>query len=268
MREPMWPRAGLMRRLLLLATSLILFVSSDIVPTSPRGCSSCCSGCGGSLSDATSICQEHAFLRRRDRKELATEVMGTPCCARGTSASLAFLRPMPLQLRGGDGGSGGRDRDMRDREASRGYHPGDFNSPGTAMAPGQVVDARWIGDGQWHPATLGVQRRPGLWQVKFVGYEDDGWQDTARKDIHVERYTMRRSMQPRGQGKRKFQITAQSRRPNKHNIELNQRILSMKNMHELCALIGASSAEFNHVNMATAFRKVLQCCVGESLQNL
>jgi hypothetical protein len=124
----MWPRAGLMRRLLL-ATSLTLVVFSDVVPTSPRGCSCCFSGCGGSLSDAASVCRAHALLHRRD--ELATEVISTPSCARGTRASLAALRrQMPLQLRGGDGGGGGRDRDMRDREASRGSHPGDFNSPG------------------------------------------------------------------------------------------------------------------------------------------
>ena len=146
-REPMWQRAGLMRRLLL-ATSLTLFVSSDVVPASPRGCSSSCCGCGGSLSDAASICRAHALLRKRDLKELATEVRGTPSCARGTCARLAALRQMPLQLRGGDGGGGGRDPDMRDREASRGYYPGDFNRPGAAMAPGQVVKARWSGDGR------------------------------------------------------------------------------------------------------------------------
>ena len=69
----MWPRSGQMRRLLL-ATSLTLFVFSDEVPTNPRGCSSCCSGCGGSLSDSTSVCRAHAVLRKRDRKELATEL--------------------------------------------------------------------------------------------------------------------------------------------------------------------------------------------------
>ena len=130
MREPTWPRPGLMCRLLL-ATSLTLFVFSGVVPTSLRGGSCCCCGCGGSLPDATSVCQAHALLRRRDRKELIRKVMGTPSCVRGTSASLAALRrQMPLQLRGGDGGGGGRDRDMRDREANRGSHPGDFNSPG------------------------------------------------------------------------------------------------------------------------------------------
>jgi hypothetical protein len=84
MRELMWPRAGLMRRLLL-ATSLTLVVFSDVVPTSPRGCSCCFSGCGGSLSDAASVCRAHALLHRRD--ELATEVISTPSCARGTRAS-------------------------------------------------------------------------------------------------------------------------------------------------------------------------------------
>ena len=146
----MWPRAGLMRRLLL-ATSLSLFFFSDVVPTSPRGCSCCCSGCAGSLSDASSVCRAHALLRRQDRKDLDTEVMDTPSCARVTSASLAALRrQMPLHLRGGDGGGGGRDRDMRDREVSSGYHPGDFNSTGGAMlldrslTPGGAVMASGI----------------------------------------------------------------------------------------------------------------------------
>ena len=102
MRELMWQRAGLLRRLVL-ATSLTLFVSSDVVPTSPCGCICYCSGCGGSLPDSTSVCRAHALLRQRDRKELATEVWGTPSCARGTSASLAALGRMPLQLRGGEG---------------------------------------------------------------------------------------------------------------------------------------------------------------------
>jgi hypothetical protein len=90
----------------------------------------------------------------------------------------------------------------------------------------------------------------------------DGKTQCAKTYVRKDRYTMRRSMHPRGQGKRKFQITAQSRRPNKHNIELNKCIVKMKNMHELCALIGASSAEFDHVNVATAFRKVLQLLRG------
>jgi hypothetical protein len=35
-----------------------------------------------------------------------------------------------------------------------------------SMAPGHVLEARWRGDGNWYPATLGVQSRPGQWQVK------------------------------------------------------------------------------------------------------
>jgi hypothetical protein len=139
MREPTWPRPGLMCRLLL-ATSSTLFVFSGVLPTSLRGGSCCCSGFCVSFSDATSVRQAHAFLRRRDRKELTREVMGTPSCARGTRASLAALRrQMPLQLRGGDGGGGGRDRDMRDREASRGSHPGNFNSPGGTRKDAQCA---------------------------------------------------------------------------------------------------------------------------------
>ena len=39
---------------------------------------------------------------------------------------------------------------------------------------------------------------------------------------------------------------------------LNERIKSITSMQELCDLIHASSTEFNHVNVATAFRQVLQ----------
>jgi hypothetical protein len=39
---------------------------------------------------------------------------------------------------------------------------------------------------------------------------------------------------------------------------LNKPILSIANMQGLCDLINASSTQFNHVNVATAFRKVLQ----------
>ena len=51
--------------------------------------------------------------------------------------------------------------------------------------------------------------------------------------------------------------TKQHRWPNK-NIELNKRIQSITNVQDLCDLIRSSSAEFNHVNVATALRKVLQ----------
>jgi hypothetical protein len=39
---------------------------------------------------------------------------------------------------------------------------------------------------------------------------------------------------------------------------LNKPILSIANMQGLCDLINASSTQFNHVNVATAFRRVLQ----------
>jgi hypothetical protein len=42
------------------------------------------------------------------------------------------------------------------------------------------------------------------------------------------------------------------------NIALNKRISSIDSMQELCELIHASSTQFNHVNVATAFRRVLQ----------
>ena len=46
--------------------------------------------------------------------------------------------------------------------------------------------------------------------------------------------------------------------PQKLNVELNKRILSIDSMQELCDVIHASSAQFDHDNVATAFRQVLQ----------
>jgi hypothetical protein len=53
----------------------------------------------------------------------------------------------------------------------------------------------------------------------------------------------------------------QHHRPKKQNIDLNKRIQSIScitNIQELCDLIRSSSAEFNHVKVATALRKGLQ----------
>jgi hypothetical protein len=46
-----------------------------------------------------------------------------------------------------------------------------------------VVEAKFYGDGTWNKAILGAQLGPDRQQVMFVGYEADGWQDTAAKDI-------------------------------------------------------------------------------------
>ena len=53
----------------------------------------------------------------------------------------------------------------------------------------------------------------------------------------------------------------------KLNMELNKRISSIESMKKLCDLIHASSTQFNHVNVATAFRKVLQMPRRGSLQD-
>ncbi len=53
----------------------------------------------------------------------------------------------------------------------------------------------------------------------------------------------------------------------KLNMELNKRISSIESMQKLCDLIHASSTQFNHVNVATAFRKVLQMPRRGSLQD-
>ena len=54
------------------------------------------------------------------------------------------------------------------------------------------------------------------------------------------------------------QTTTQDRRAQKLNIELNKRISSIDSMQELCEVIHTRSTQFDHVNVATAFRKVLQ----------
>ena len=46
-----------------------------------------------------------------------------------------------------------------------------------------VVEAIFYGDGTWNKAVLGAQLGRDRQQVKFVGYEGDGWQETASKDI-------------------------------------------------------------------------------------
>ena len=48
-----------------------------------------------------------------------------------------------------------------------------------------VVESKFYGDGTWHKAILGAQTAPDWQLVKFVGYEDEGWQNTAAKDIRT-----------------------------------------------------------------------------------
>ena len=44
----------------------------------------------------------------------------------------------------------------------------------------------------------------------------------------------------------------------KRSIDINKQIMGARGASELCTLIEVRSAEFNHVNAATAFRKLLQ----------
>ena len=43
--------------------------------------------------------------------------------------------------------------------------------------------AIFYGEGKWYPAILGAQLGEEEFEVKFVGYEEHGWQDTADQDI-------------------------------------------------------------------------------------
>jgi hypothetical protein len=53
----------------------------------------------------------------------------------------------------------------------------------SASAAPAVVEAKYYGDGTWNKAILGESLGSERQQVMFVGYEADGWQDTAAKDI-------------------------------------------------------------------------------------
>jgi hypothetical protein len=44
----------------------------------------------------------------------------------------------------------------------------------------------------------------------------------------------------------------------KLNIDINKQIMGARGASELCSLVEARAAEFNHVNIATAFRTLLQ----------
>ena len=44
----------------------------------------------------------------------------------------------------------------------------------------------------------------------------------------------------------------------RYNIQLNQQIAACESTREVCSLIEEHAAAFNHVNVATAFRKLLQ----------
>jgi hypothetical protein len=48
-----------------------------------------------------------------------------------------------------------------------------------------------------------------------------------------------------------------SRTSVKFNIELNKNLMRISDKEELCSYISKHAAEFNHVNVATAFRQVL-----------
>ena len=50
----------------------------------------------------------------------------------------------------------------------------------------------------------------------------------------------------------------QAQGPSYCNIEINKQITGCGGARDLCALIEVRAAEFNHVNLATAFRKLLQ----------
>ena len=49
-----------------------------------------------------------------------------------------------------------------------------------------------------------------------------------------------------------------ARGPSRHNMIINQQIINCQDARELCNLIATHVTEFKHVNVATAFRKLLQ----------
>jgi hypothetical protein len=111
----------------------------------------------------------------------------------------ALIQPEPMEKRG-DGSSrpksarpgsarpGGRPQAAMPQTAATaaGAETGprvEFTGDNAAPKAAEVVEAKFYGDGTWNKAILGAQLGPDRQQVMFVGYEADGWQDTAAKDI-------------------------------------------------------------------------------------
>jgi phosphatidate phosphatase PAH1 len=57
---------------------------------------------------------------------------------------------------------------------------------------------------------------------------------------------------------RERQYTKTQRPSKQFNIELNKQVMRISDTRELCDFVSTHAAEFNHVNVATAFRQVLK----------
>jgi hypothetical protein len=110
------------------------------------------------------------------------------------------------------------------------------------------------------------RERDGPDRRKYSG-EDRGRDSGDRKDRNNERdrnKDFQRSRdrdgdRDRERGDDRDRQNTLTQRPNKQfNIELNKQVMSISDTTELCDFISTHAAEFNHVNVATAFRQVLK----------
>jgi hypothetical protein len=72
-----------------------------------------------------------------------------------------------------------------------------------------------------------------------------------------------RDIDPERGCERDRQYTLTQRPSKQYSIELNKEMMRISDTRELCDFMSTHSAEFNHVNVSTSFRKILQVSRGE-----
>ena len=95
--------------------------------------------------------------------------------------------------------------------------------------------------------------------------EDRGKDSRDRNDRNNERDRIRGCQRSRDSDRNRDRDRGSDRdrqytmqRPSKQfNIELNKQVMRISDTRELCDFVLTHAAEFNHVNVATAFRQVL-----------
>jgi len=101
--------------------------------------------------------------------------------------------------------------------------------------------------------------------------EDRGWDSRDRNDRNNERDRNkdcqrsrdRPSDSDRDRGSDRDRQYTLTQRPSKQfNIELNKQLMRISDTRQLCDFVSTHAAEFNHVNVATSFRKILQVSRG------
>jgi hypothetical protein len=99
------------------------------------------------------------------------------------------------------------------------------------------------------------------------GRERDRYTERDRNDRNNERDRNRGCQRSRDSDRnrdrdrdsdrdRRYTLTQRSSK--QFNIELNKQVMRIHDTRELCDFVSTHAAEFNHVNVATAFRQVLK----------